>query len=135
LSNSNGLEYQLVNELSSEIIAAEKNYITIKDILSDAQYEATDVKGVLQSFKDNLSKVSALFLVLSAQRASKDVKPTPLPIDSFLTGIDFVLVMMDTAPQQNIGSLLQLAFATSSVKIENIMALLSVLKKSIQYIK
>jgi hypothetical protein len=135
LQNPNSLEQQLVNELISEIAAAEKNYTTIKDILSGAQYEATDVKGVLQSFKDNLSKVSALFLALTSQRASKDVKPTPLPIESFLTGIDFVLVMMDTAPQKNVGSLLQLAFSASNVKIENVMALLSVVKKTVQFSK
>jgi hypothetical protein len=135
MQNPNPLERQLINELMSEIEATEKNYATIKDILSGVQYDATDVKGVLQSFKDNLSKVSALFLALTIQRASKDVKPAPLPIDSFLTGMDFVLVMMDTSPQQNVGSLLQLAFSASNVKIENTMALLSVIKKTVQYSK
>jgi len=80
---ANPIEQQIKTELLSEIEAAEKNYVTIKDVLSGAQYDVTDVKGILQSFKDNLSKVSFSFIMLS-QRYSKDAKPSQIPIDSFL---------------------------------------------------
>jgi len=131
---TNPLEQEIKTELCSEIEAAEKNYVIIKEILSGVHYEDSDVRGTLQSFKDNLSKVSSLFMAL-AQFSSKDTKSTQIPVDSFLWGIDFVLIMMDTPTQKNVCSLLQLAFSASSVKIENVMALLSILKKTLYYDK
>ncbi len=131
---TNPLEQEIRTELFSEIESAEKNYVVIKEILSGVQFEPSVIRGTLQAFKDNLSKASSLFMVLS-QLNSKDAKPIPIPIDSFLTGIDFTLVMIDASPQQNIGTVLQLAFSASNNKIENVMALLSVLKKMIYYDK
>ena len=114
---TNPLEQEIKTELCSEIEVAEKNYLIIKEILSGVHYDVSDVRGTLQSFKDNLSKVSSLFMAL-AQISSKDAKSTQIPVDSFLWGIDFVLIMMDTPTQQNVCSLLQLAFSASVLRLK-----------------
>ena len=50
-----GFEQQIKNELLSKIEALEKNYAVIKDILSGVNYQLSEVKENLQSFKNNLS--------------------------------------------------------------------------------
>lgn len=49
--NQKNCEKQIRNELLSEIVTLERNYSIIKDILSGAKYDISDMKGVLQSLR------------------------------------------------------------------------------------
>ena len=126
VQNQNPLEQQIKKELYAEIESSEKNYAIIKNALSGVTYQASDIKGTLQSYKDNLSKVNSLFMVLSQIQA----KGTQLsmPINPLLQNLDYALVLIEAYPQQNPSSFLQLALALSNTKIENVMSLLSILK-------
>jgi len=126
---SNPLEKQLRDELYSEIESSEKNYYIIKDILSGTIFEHSRVMETLQSFKDNLSKVNSMFGVLSQIQAKGN--PILIPINPLLEKLDFALVLLEWYPQQNPGSFIQTALALSNIKIENVMSLLSILKKLI----
>ena len=123
----NPLEQQIRKELYSEIETTEKNYAIIKDILSGTILEHSRVKETLQSFKDNLSRVNSLFVVLSQIQAKGS--PLSIPINPLLQNIDLALVLIEGYPQQNPSSFIQIALALSNTKIENAMSFLSILKK------
>jgi hypothetical protein len=128
MQNPNPLEQQIKKELCIEIEASERNYAIVKDALSRrVTYQPSEIKGIIQSYKDNLSKVNSLFMVLSQIQA----KGTQLsmPINPLLQNLDYALVLIEAYPQQNPSSFLQLALALSNIKIENVMSLLSILKK------
>ena len=124
---SNPLEMKLTEELCSELESIEKNYAIIKDILSGTTFEHSRVKETLQSFKDNLSKVNSLFGLISQVKAKGTT--LSIPINPILKTLDFALVLIELYPQQNPSSFIQLALALSDTKIENVMALLLLLKK------
>jgi len=124
-----GFDRQIRDELRSEMENLEKNYAIIKDILSGVKYESSTVKGTLQSFKDNLSKVASLVSVLSLARGSS--QPMRIPIDSLINQIDFALSVLELSPQTSPSGVIQVALALSETKIENIMSLVSILKKLI----
>jgi len=123
----NPFEQQIRNELRSEIEALEKNYAIIKDVLSGAKYDVSDIKGTLQSFKDNLSKVMSLAIVLSQMKGSR----LENPFNPLLNQVDFALTLIELYPHENPSSILQLSLALSNIKIENVMSLVSILKKMI----
>ena len=123
----NPLEQQIRKELYSEIEASEKNYAIIKDILSGTTLEHSRVKETLQSFKDNLSKANSLFMVLSQIQAKGT--QVSMPINPLLQNLDYALVLIEAYPQQNPSSFIQIALALSNTKVENVMSLLSILKK------
>lgn len=123
----NPLEQQIRKELYSEIEASEKNYSILKDILSGTTLEQSHVKETLQSFKDNLSKVNSLFVML-LQFQTQGTQLS-IPINPLLQTLDLALVLIEAYPQQNPSSFIQIALTLSSTKIENVMSLLSILKK------
>lgn len=120
--------FDIRNELLSEIEALEKNYKVVKDILSGATYDLSDTKGTLQSLKDNLSTVNYLLMSLFYVRG---YKVEQLPIASILKQIDFALSMLALNPQLNPSDVIQISLALSNEKIESVMSLVSLLKKTI----
>jgi chromosome segregation ATPase len=116
--NMSGFEGQMRNELLSEIEALEKNYAVIKDIRSEGKYDSSTMKETLQSFKDNLSKIASRLLVLSHMQSSS--QPMRIPIDSFIDQFVKALAILELHPQ-----------TTPSTVIDNIMSLVSILKKLI----
>jgi len=123
-----GFETQIRTELRSEINSLEKDYAIIKDVLSGAKYDVSDIKGTLQSFKDHLSTVRSLFLVLSQPEGTQKLN---IPIDSIVKQIDFALTLMALYPQDNPSGFLQLSLSLSHTRIEYIMSLISILKKTV----
>lgn len=122
-----GFEQQIKGELFSEIEALEKNYTTIKDVLSGAEYGVSDIKGTLESFKDNLSKVASLLMVLSQLKGTI----LTLPIDSLVRQIDLALSIFIINPQAKPSDVIHAFLSFSEVKIEYIMSLASILKKTL----
>jgi len=123
--------FDIRNELLSEIEALEKNYNIIKDVRSGVTYDLSDIKGTLQSFKDNLSKVNSLLVAFMFVRGSKPEEIIRLPITPLLNNIDLALSMFAVFPQSNPSDVIQISLGLSDVKIENIMSLVSILKTAV----
>jgi histidinol phosphatase-like PHP family hydrolase len=121
-------EKQVRNELFSEIGELEKNYETLKDILSGAEYSITDIKGTLQLLKENLSKINALFIFLSSLMGTK----TEFSLNPLLNAFDSSLTMMAISPQTNPCDIIQMTLTFSNIKIENVMSALGIFKKILQ---
>ena len=128
-----GFEQQIKNELLSKIEALEKNYAVIKDILSGVNYQLSEVKENLQSFKDNLSGVISLVQVLSQIKTSetRTSQQISVNIDSLISQIDLALLFLELSPQQNPSSIIQMSLYLSNIKIEEVMSFISILKKVI----
>ena len=128
-----GFEQQIKNELLSKMEALEKNYAVIKDILSGVNYQLSEVKENLQSFKDNLSGVISLVQVLSQIKTSqmRTSQQISVNIDSLISQIDLALLFLEISPQQNPSSIIQMSLYLSNIKIEEVMSFISILKKVI----
>lgn len=116
------MENILRNELESLI----KRYKIIKDYLIGAELSLDDIREQLQSFKDNLSRVR-LHLMLQMAKQGNTVKISFEPI---MNAIDIALVLMESDPL-NARQSLQLSLAISTVKIEDIMAFLSLIREGL----
>ena len=116
------------SRLKAEIRSLEANYRLVKDFLSGADYDLNTIPENLQSLKDNLSNVRALTM---AYTQIKEGKVVDFPINPIVNQIDLALTLIEMNPQQA-RSLLQLSLALSNVKIEDIMAFISILRDSLR---
>ena len=121
-NESDFLENVLRNELESLI----KQYKIIKDYLSGVELDFSNIRERLQSFKDSLSTVR-LHLML---RATRQGSPVNISFEPLMNTIDLALVTMESEPS-NARQILQLALYTSSIKIEDLMAFLSLVRDSV----
>lgn len=115
------------NILRREIELLTDQYKIIKDFLSGAELGIDDLRETLQSFKDSLSKVRLLF-ALHFQRKYGNV--VNIPIEPLMNSIDLSLAVMESNPSKS-RMILQTALFASSIKIENVMALLSLFREGI----
>jgi len=127
------LESKAIEEIRSEIIleieALEKDYEVIKNFLKGIQYELPRIRTSLQSFKDRMSKVRSLIIAyFQMQGKNFDLQTRPI-----LDSIDMALVLMEVNPKMNMQQargILQLTLLMASIKIEDVMAFISTLKKT-----
>jgi len=118
------------SETLSEINYLEDEYEIIKNFLKGVVIDLLQVRTTLQSFKDRLSKVrlltAAYFLMTQKQNFNLQTKPV-------LDSIDMALVLMEINPQLNMQGargILQLCLTMSDVKIEDVMSLVSMVKRT-----
>ncbi len=123
-----GPEVRLKSELSSEIQALEVHYLTLKDYLSGAEYDNLQIMGTLRTFKDCLSRISARILTLYTLKGQK----TKITWDSLFTNLDVALETTRKAANRNPRAAIQTALNLSEPKIEQVMAYLSKLQKSLK---
>lgn len=113
----------------SEIESLEKDYDIIKNFLKGVQYDSFQIRTTLQSFKDQLSKARSLIIAyFQMQGKSFDFQTRPI-----LDSIDMALVLMEVKPQltlQQARGVLQFCLAIASIKIEDVMSFISMLKKT-----
>jgi len=127
------LESKAIEEIRSEILfeieALEKDYEVIKNFLKGIQYELPRIRTSLQSFKDRMSKVRSLIIAyFQMQGKNFDLQTRPI-----LDSIDMALVLMEVNPKMNMQQargILQLTLLMASIKIEDVMAFISTLKKT-----
>jgi hypothetical protein len=128
ISMQNTTEGQIRSELLSEIQRLEENYKVIKDYLSGAEYEPSEIHIALQKFKDNLSVASAHILTLYNLRGQKIRN---IPWEPLFTNIDYALATIAISPNSKARSAVHLALTISEPKIDQVMSYLSNLKESL----
>jgi hypothetical protein len=120
---------KIKSELTSEIQFLEGDYEIIKNFLKGVEYDINQIRTVLQSFKDQLSKVRSLLLAyFQLQGKNFDFQTRPV-----LDNIDIALVLIEANPPttwKNARVILQLSLAVSNVKIEDVMSFISTIRKS-----
>jgi hypothetical protein len=112
-------------QLLSEIDGLEKNYATIKRVLSGAQYDVSDIRGALLYFRNHFIGLQVSFTSLSE---SKRLGRVDLP-NSVVKAMDLAMVLTGMFAQERPSSVIQLALAVFNVELENVMSLISILKK------
>jgi len=110
----------LINELESSI----KQYKVIKDYLSGAELSFENMREKLQSFKDSLSKIR---LYLSVYFMRQQGSPVNISFEPIMNAINLALVMMESNPS-NARQIFQMSLTISSIKIEDLMAFLSLIR-------
>jgi hypothetical protein len=120
-------ETQLRKDLSDEITALEKRYRNLKDYLEGAQMETFEVMGNLRAYKDDLSVITAHVLALYQLRGQR-AKTT---WDSLFTNIDTALETIQNRPRSDARTAIGTALNMSTPKIEEVMAFLLELRKSL----
>ena len=113
------------DELKAEISLVQEYYQLLKDYLSGAEYDISEIRGCIHSLKERLSKVRLLYIAYCLERSGKEIN---LPIDSLLNQMDFALALIESNPQQS-RAIIQMALAISPTKIEDIIAFLDFLKE------
>lgn len=113
-------------ELKDEIENVKRQYAIIKDYLSGAEYELSEVKGCLHKIKEGLSRIRVLYYL----HTMKQGKPVDLPTRDILDGIDMALTLMESNPDRARFAL-QFSLTISRVKIEDVMAALDILSRFI----
>lgn len=107
----------------------EKDYEVIKNFLKGIQCDLPRIRASLQSFKDRMSKVRSLIIAyFQMQGKSFDFSTRPI-----LDSIDMALVLMEVNPPMNMQQargILQLSLLVASIKIEDVLAFISTLKKT-----
>jgi len=123
-----GADEIIKTELYSEIETLEKQYRTIKDYLAGKDCERLEVIGDLKAFRSTLSKISSHILMLYTLEGQK----TKITWDSLFTNIDNALETLQSSARSNPRSTIQLSLDISEPKIEEVLAYLLTLKKSLQ---
>lgn len=127
------MESKAIGEIRSEILfeieSLEKDYEVIKNFLKGIQYDLLRLRTSLQSFKDRMSKVRSLIIAYFQMHG----KSFDFQTKSILDSIDMALVLMEVNPQMNMQQargILQLSLLVANIKIEDVMAFISTLKKT-----
>jgi hypothetical protein len=120
-------ESQLGKDLSAEIAALEKRYQTIIDYLKGAQIEDFEAVEALQTYKDDLSVISAHILTLYQLKGQR----AKITWDSLFTNIDTALETIRNSVHPKPRATIETALKMSEPKIEEVMAYLTALKQSL----
>jgi hypothetical protein len=116
-------------EALAEIESLEKEYEIIKNVLKGIQYDLSQIRTTLQSFKDRLSKVRSLIIAyFQMQGKNFDLQTRPI-----MDSIDNALVLMEVTNQlnsQKARAILQLTFAMSTIKVEDLISFISTIRKT-----
>ncbi len=118
---------QLNKDLSVEIGALEKRYRTIADYLKGAEMPDYEAVAALQVYKDDLSAISAHILTLYQLRGQR----AKITWDSLFTNIDTALETIRNSTHPKPRATIETALKMSEPKIEEVMAYLASLKRSL----
>lgn len=118
-------ENRLKQELLAEIQNLENNYALLNSYLAGKEYDATQIRGTLQVFKDSLSRASAYLLTLYNLKGQR----IKIPWEPLFTNLDHALATMELAPSVKLRTAVQLALNMAEPKIEQVMSYMVNLKE------
>jgi hypothetical protein len=124
----NRLDEQIKSELIAEIRQLEEDYKTIRNYLSGAEYETTEIQVALKKLKDELSVVSAHILTLYNLKGQKIRN---IPWEPLFTNIDYALATIAITQKSNPRAAVKLALTISEPKIDEVMSYLANLKEAL----
>jgi hypothetical protein len=114
--------------LRAEIEALQSYYVIIKDYLSGKEYEATEIMGTLQVFKNSLNQISSHILTLYVLNKQK----TKITWESLLQNLDTAMETLLKSSHPNPRSAIELAFNMAEPNAQEVMAYLAKLKESLK---
>jgi DNA repair exonuclease SbcCD ATPase subunit len=120
-------ETQLRRDLTAEIEALEKRYQTLKEYLAGAQMDDFEAVGVLRTYKDDLSVISAHILTLYQLKGQR----AKITWESLFTNLDTALETIQNSVRSKPRAAIETALNMSQPKIEEVMAFLATLKQSL----
>jgi hypothetical protein len=120
-------EAQMKHDLKSEIETLEKRYETINNYLAGAEMENFEIVGALQTWKDDLSVISAHILTLYQLKGQR----AKITWESLFTNIDTALDTIRNSAHPKPRATIEMALNMSDPKIGEVMAYLAKLKKSL----
>jgi len=121
-------EAQTRNMLRSEIDALLNQYKALSAYVAGAQYDATEIVGTLQVFKDGLNNISSYILALYVSKGQK----TKITWEPLLANINNALENLRASPHPQPRTAIQLAFNMSEPNAQEVMAYLAKFKESLQ---
>ncbi len=120
-------ETQMCKILSAEIEALDVQYETLKEYLAGHLFDDFEVVGILGALKDNLNTISTQILTLYQLKGQR----TKITWDSLFTNIDTALDTIQNSQRVKPRDAIETALKMSEPTIEEVMAYLSTLKKSL----
>jgi chromosome segregation ATPase len=120
-------EAQTRKDLNAEIKALDKRYHTIEDYLAGTETEDHEITAALQAFKNDLSTISAHILTLYQLKGQR----TKITWNSLFENIDTALETIRSSAHAKLRAAIETALNMSEPKIEEVMAYLATLKKSL----
>ncbi len=123
----NAEDAQTRNVLLGEIEALENNYKVLRGYVDGAEYENSEIMGILQVFRETLNRLSGHILTLYVLKGQK----TKITWESVLTNIDNALENIRNMAHPNPKSVIQLAFNMSEPNAQDVMIYLAKLKAAL----
>jgi hypothetical protein len=120
-------EAQMRKDLKAEIVALEVRYGTLKDYLAKGLIDDYDIVGVLRAYKDGLSTISAHILTLYQLKGQR----AKITWESLFTNLDTALENIRNTAHPKPRVAIETALNMSMPKIEEVMAFLATLNKSL----
>jgi len=121
-------ESRIKQDLFAEIQNLEQNYEVIESILSGKEYDALAIGGVIQAFKDSLSRASAFVLALYNLKG----KRVNIPWEPLFTSLDYALatIAVSSSPKQK--AAVKTILSMSEEQIGQVLSYFSALKESLK---
>jgi predicted transcriptional regulator len=120
-------EAQTRKILNAEVKALEVRYETLKEYLAGRLIDDFEAFGILRAFKESLSTISAHILTLYQLKGQR----AKITWESLLTNIDNALETIQNSPRTKPRAAIETALKMSEPKIEEVMAYLAKLRKSL----
>lgn len=120
-------EVQMRKILSAEIEALDVRYETLKEYLAGRQIDDFEIVGILEALKDNLNTISTQILTLYQLKGQR----AKITWDSLFTNIDTALDTIQNSARIRPRDAIETALKMSEPTIEEVMAYLGTLKKSL----
>jgi hypothetical protein len=132
MSSGAGTSEATLARLKSEVTSFKKAYEKLKDFLTGAEYDVSDVRGLLHELKERMSYICALMVMRVAEvgRVSEFepiLRAFRSMMDELMMSIDIALVMIEWYPKEKLRLAVQTSLALSKVKIEDFKAFLELL--------
>jgi len=124
----NSAEERIKQDLFVEIQNLEQNYRVIESFLSGNDYDAMDIGGAIQSFKDSLSRASAFVLALYNLKG----KRVNIPWEPLFTSLDYALATIGVSSSLKQKAAVKTILSMSEEQIKQVLSYFSALKESLR---
>jgi predicted nucleic acid-binding Zn-ribbon protein len=121
----------LLARLKTEAASFRKAYDRLKDFLSGAEYDASDIKACLEELKESVVSINFLLFMYAARMERAEVTSVAgtfsSAMDDLRASIDAALVTIEKWPRRWHRFIVRYALMTSKLKVEELKALLDLI--------
>jgi predicted nucleic acid-binding Zn-ribbon protein len=121
----------LLARLKTEAASFRKAYEGLKDFLSGAEYDASDVKACLEELKESVISINFLLSMYAARMGRAEFTSVAgtfsSAMDNLRASIDAALLTIEKWPREWHRFIVRYALMTSKLKVEELKALLDLI--------